>query len=168
MKAEQQSKRQKSTHPVRSVSDTTTVELQQGWKGSLVNDKSKIINSAMQERALYEPVHFVEEMHVPDHMQPLSNQQRYRFFEQLQLAFPVTLLRYCPGGSHTVVVFLWKVDADQSKDTELTQTARIMAALQPKLPVYHTRQMKTDFKHRSILHIVSFQTVHVLDRKSVV
>ena len=58
------------------------------------------------------------------------------------------LYRYSPGGSHVKVMILARVDEERSKDSIATCSARLLAEWQEKLPIFHTRQMKRQFKRQ--------------------
>ena len=42
--------------------------------------------------------------------------------------------------------FLWKVSDEDSRDVQLTHTARQTAKIKEEIPVYHTRETKREFK----------------------
>jgi hypothetical protein len=56
-----------------------------------------------------------------------------RFFGSLQLSVAILLFHFAPGGSYTTVVVLVQMDKDLSQDEHLTQTACLMAKIEPKL-----------------------------------
>lgn len=72
--------------------------------------------------------------------------QRNRFFSELQLSFPVDIIRYCPGGSIITTVSLVHVAPNRTEAQFLTQGARMVQKLKPHLREYHTRGQKNAFK----------------------
>lgn len=72
--------------------------------------------------------------------------QRNRFFNELQLSFPVDIIRYCPGGSIITTVSLVQVAPNRTEAQLLTQGARMVQKLKPHLREYHTRGQKNAFK----------------------
>lgn len=72
--------------------------------------------------------------------------QRNRFFSELQLSFPVDIIRYCPGGSIITTVSLVQVAPNRTEAQLLTQGARMVQKLKPHLREYHTRGQKDAFK----------------------
>lgn len=68
------------------------------------------------------------------------------FFSELQLSFPVDIIRYCPGGSIITTVSLVHVAPNRTEAQFLTQGARMVQKLKPHLREYHTRGQKNAFK----------------------
>lgn len=130
-------------HPVRQVENDISVQIYLG--SDSVIEKYRTLDNTMKMTGNWQPVLFDENTHVNE---PFSdNLQRFRFFQTLQLSIKIGVLRYCPGGSKKTLVYIWKIP-DCSEAESATQTARIIAALKPKLPEYHTRAMKKQWKQR--------------------
>jgi hypothetical protein len=72
---------------------------------------------------------------------PSNPMQRYRYIQNLQLDFPVTIYRYHQGNYLGTLNYIWKVPllADQRLETE---NARVISIIQESLPKYFTRQMR--------------------------
>jgi hypothetical protein len=56
------------------------------------------------------------------------------------------MYKYAPGGSHHVVVCLVESSDNRSQSEMMTQTARFIFQIKPKLPEFHTRSMIRNFK----------------------
>lgn len=74
-----------------------------------------------------------------DFYQGVTSMQRHRFVERLQLAFPIDVLKYSPGGNTGNVVIIWKAPEN------CTDAVRMAISLQSQLPEYHTRQQRLNF-----------------------
>ena len=80
---------------------------------------------------------------------PIDRKQRYDvacLLRKQGLPFKTCLYQYSTGGSMGYYYFLWKVSDEDSRDVQLTHTARLTAKIKEEMPVYHTRQMKREFK----------------------
>ena len=141
---QQQSNRQRQTEPARMVCEDVSVQHRQAV--SKPDSTYLLFDEAVTTSGMLTPVLFVEEKHL---VTPFANRmQRFRFIDNLRLSVDVDLIKYCPGGSVCTLVYVYQVDPSRSEDEAITQSAQIVAMLTPKLPEYHTRQMKREFKLR--------------------
>ncbi|XP_078662870.1 uncharacterized protein LOC144906461 isoform X2 [Branchiostoma floridae x Branchiostoma belcheri] len=148
---ESQAKRHESDHPVRELENNCSVEHR--TSSSEVRMQYRALDKRMQEAEYHEPVLFDEDKHL---VAPFENSvQRHRFIASLQLSCPVDLYRYVPGGSLATVLYIVKVEETRSQSELLTQAAKVMATIRPRLPQIHTRQMLRHFKQHlsNIAHI---------------
>jgi hypothetical protein len=138
---------QSLSHPVREVATSCFVKHRK--PPSSDNNVSNIyhpLDYDLKHSELLEPVLFDESKHLTE---PFSSPlQRFSFISKLSLSMPVDTLHYCPGGSTYGILYVWRVDPNRTVDDDKLQTSRMVAKLQPLLPVYHTRQMKKDFKKK--------------------
>ena len=62
-------------------------------------------------------------------------------------------VRYDPGGSSSVMVFVYRIPENCPENERLTMMLRIMKKVEPDIPIYHTRAMRREFKKEvSSLH----------------
>ena len=118
------SRNQNLSHPVRQVSENTSVWTVHNTK-STVNIKYHLLDKALSLANFLEPVFFDEETHLETQFS--DGIQRFRFFDQLQLSVSVDIFKYCPGGGIITVYCLFKVHDIRSDAEKLTQTASVMA-----------------------------------------
>ena len=136
---------QSLSHPVREVATSCFVKHRQPCSDNVSNIYQPL-DYILKHTELLEPVLFNESKHLT---QPFSNPlQRFHFVSKLSLSMPVDTLYYCPGGSKYGVLYVWHVNPNRTVDDDKLQTSRVVTKLQPLLPVYHTRQMKRDFKKK--------------------
>lgn len=144
-KNEQALLNQARTAPVRQVDRDVFLEYCEA--ASCVANEYTLFNDVLAGILPWEPVFFDEDKYLT---KPFCDAwQRYSFFQKMRFLFPVSVLKYCPGGSHTTIVYVWKmpdVRADQSE--EMTHTARIMSSLKTKMPEFHSRSMKQQWKKK--------------------
>ena len=132
-------------HPVRQVSENCVVEARTKTLYP-TQEEYKILDEEIRKSGVLQPLFFDESKHITEPFE--TNLQRFRFLEKLQLSVPVDMFKYAPGGSHTTVVCLVQVDESRSVNEKLTQTAKMMAAIKPRFPEFHTRTMKRNFKQQ--------------------
>ena len=137
---------QSLSHPVRQVATSCFVKHRQPSFDINVSSVYYPLDYIPMHTELLEPVLFDESKHLTE---PFPNAlQRFYFISKLSLSMPVDTLSYCPGGSIYGVLYVWRVDPNRTVDDDKLQTSRVVTKLQPLLPVFHTRQMKTDFKQK--------------------
>ncbi len=132
-------------HPVRQVSEECIVEAREKTLYP-IREEYKILHEEVKKVGVLKPVYFDESKHIPKPFE--TNVQRFRFIENLQLSVPVDMFKYAPGGSYTTVVCVVQVNPSRSDNEKLTQTAKVMAAIKPRFPEFHTRTMKKNFKQQ--------------------
>ncbi|CAG8744019.1 10655_t:CDS:2, partial [Dentiscutata erythropus] len=72
---------------------------------------------------------------------PEDAMQRYHYIKSLQIRFLITLYCYYQSNYLGTINYIWKIPIDFEDRSETTQ-ARVMAAIQEKLPQYFSQQMK--------------------------
>ncbi|GAQ92919.1 hypothetical protein KFL_012020010, partial [Klebsormidium nitens] len=80
---------------------------------------------------------------------PLDKRVRYQFLKRLVLPFPVSLLRFDPGGGAGALAFVWRLPARTSErcsSENCTKQARVVSQLDKQMPEFHTRAMRREFK----------------------
>lgn len=134
LQLKKQTDRQKQTMPPRLVCEDVSVQHRHA-----VNEPDSrylLLDEAVTTSGILNPVLFVEEKHL---VHPFTNRmQRLRFIDNLYLSVDVDLVKYCPGGSICVVVFVYKVEPFRSENEAITQSAQIVARLKRHLPEFHT------------------------------
>lgn len=132
-----------SQQPARLISEHCTVI--ECTKTDSVLEVYSLLDSAVRQ-ANGQPVFFSEDEHLNEPFH--SNFSRFNFLQKVHLSVTVDMFRYAPGGSHTTVVCFVSVDSNRSAAQLQTETARFVATVLPKLPVFHTRAMKQNFKRK--------------------
>ncbi len=128
---------QASARPHHQVQQDTYVLYREGTEN--IRSEYQELNETVKNSDMWCPV-FVDTAFSLDKM------QRQRFIAQLQLQCPVGILKYVPGGSQVQVIYIWKIDPAASADTLSTHAARICTELRERLPEYHTRAMRMEFR----------------------
>ena len=77
---------------------------------------------------------------------------RRHWYENLSFKFEVTVLRRAYGGNVGNVNVVWK--SDSTNEMHDTNAAKVTLEVTEAMPVFHTRQMKNDFKEK----VVSYYT----------
>ena len=144
LQLKKQTDRQKQTVPLRLVCEDVSVQHRNAVDE--LDSRYILLDEAVTTSGILNPVLFAEEKHL---VHPFMNRmQRVRFIDNLHLSVDVDLVKYCPGGSICVIVFVYQVDPCRSENEAITQSAQIVAKLKQHLPEFHTRQMKREFKKR--------------------
>ena len=158
-KNEEQQKRQKLNHPVRQVGEYASIVT--AGIADNVNPKYSILDNVLTRMQMYEYLLFDEVIHVST---PFKNyMEKTRFIRDVELSVPIDILTYNPGGSIGGIVFLWKVPDDRDHTDIATASILTYEALKPRLPEFHTRQMRKEFVHRyTNLHAVPKLPSHIL------
>ena len=141
----EQKERQNLNHPVREVMKHAHLYIIPMTEDH-IDTKYSLLEEALSRLEFFEYLHFEEELHLAEPFKDRS--MRYSFFENLALSFPVNLVRYDPGGSIGVTVFIWKVPPARGVNEVMNDTLRIIDYLKPRLPEYHTRLMRREFTKR--------------------
>lgn len=136
----------KLLNPLRSVSEFCTVHECSQVDVDDVKDKYRLLDCAVRAAGTGTPVMFDENIHLNTAFK--SNFQRFYFFEHVHLSVVVDMLKYSPGGSHTTVASFIEVKPNRSESERQTDSARFLAGIMPKLPIFHTRAMKKNFKQK--------------------
>ena len=109
-----------------------------------VEEKYKLLGSALKKAGLNVPVIFNEGTHSPFS----NNQQRYLFFKELRLDIPVDILRFTPGGSTVTISCIVYWQSERSESEMLTDGAQILQQMRSSFKEYHTRLQKSIFKNK--------------------
>ena len=97
---------------------------------------SKLENAIPSEE--YVPIFFDVENHL---VSPFKNRMEIvRFFQNIKLSFPIQMIRF------DSVNVLWRAPEDLHPNEMMTQAARILKVDESSFPVFHTRQMKSEFR----------------------
>ena len=134
-----QTQRQLQTHPARELSKNVPILYIDASEDSFApsSSYSKLLEVIPNEN--YVPIIFDEEKHLRI---PFKNRmERARFFENIRLPFPLQMIRYDPG-----VDVLWRAPTEFDANEMMTQGARILKDVETHFPVFHTRQMKREFR----------------------
>lgn len=141
----EQKERQLLDHPVREVAKHAHLYVVPSTE-DLIDAKYSLLEEALTRLDFFEYLCFDEDLHLQE---PFKNRaMRYSFFQNLKLSFPVNLVRYDPGGSIGVTVFIWKVPPVRGINEVMNDTMRIVDELKARLPEYHTRLMRREFIKR--------------------
>ena len=143
----------KKCEPVRSMGDSCVVYEACKVENQNLKDAYVLLDKSVRASA-GQPVFFDENLHVKTGFR--SNVERFRFYENVHLTMPVLILKYAPGGSHFTTVCFLEIEEGHSELQKQTDCARFFASVMPKLPVFHTREMKNNFKQK-IKNLVSIQ-----------
>ncbi|CAG8582105.1 15847_t:CDS:10, partial [Gigaspora rosea] len=93
---------------------------------------------------------------------PEDTIQCYHYIRSLQIHFPVTLYHYYQGNYLGTINYIWKIPVDFEDRSETAQ-ARVMAAIQERLPQYFSRQMRKNvLKKYSLIQTVTPAVLRVL------
>lgn len=106
----------------------------------------------MKKSGCLNPVVFSESDHLLTQFE--SNEQRFRFIENIHLSVPIDLIRYNPGGSCITTLCLTQVPESRSEHEILTQGARFLQEVRPHLKEFHTRAQRPMFK-RSLSNLAT-------------
>ena len=116
---------------------------------------------------LSDAVHGIEEC-VPiliedDYFEPtITTSHRLYLLSIMALADPVQLIRYDSGEGSCVMHFIQKISENSTEDSRVTMAVRMVAKIEPEIPVYHSRAMRKVFsKQLQSIHSCSIQP-HIL------
>jgi hypothetical protein len=137
---EKQKYRQCLTHPVRQISDNVTVDSVAACEGP-VDPKYAVLDRVLTETKEYEPVYFDEGIHCVSLL-------RHQFLTNMKVSFEVDVLRFDPGAGIGQTVFIWRVPSERSPIEMMSSAAKMGKKLESRLPEYHTRQMKREFRSK--------------------
>ncbi|XP_052781350.1 uncharacterized protein LOC128217930 [Mya arenaria] len=140
-------------HPARPLAENCSV-FTILKTGSEVKPKYKPLDKAVSLADYNEPVFFDESLHTDVPFD--ENIQRLRYFEGLQLSVDVDVIKYCPGGAILTTWCFFKAHENRNDIQKQTDAATNILKITPKLPEYHTRMMKQNFK-RGIKNIANIQ-----------
>ncbi|VDH89562.1 Hypothetical predicted protein [Mytilus galloprovincialis] len=136
---------QSKLYPVRTIDKEATIEHRRGNLLGQIKDKYGKINEAVFNAEVMVPVVFDESKHLNKPFE--SNTERFRFFKDLQLKCPIDIIRFSPGGSSVSTICIVKVSGQNRSEPEmLTQGARLLQTVRPKLKEYHTRAQRRMFR----------------------
>ncbi|XP_053389760.1 uncharacterized protein LOC128552729 [Mercenaria mercenaria] len=139
-----QTLRQGQLNPPRTVGNDISVEFRA--KTPYVYEKYKLFDEEIKNCDFLKPVLFDENVHLTT---PFENRmQMKRFFDNLSLSVNVDLYRYCPGGGVSTIMFVAKVPENRSDNDAHIHPVRVIAQINDKLPEYHTRAMKREFRQK--------------------
>lgn len=137
--------RQALPYPARTVDKDATLEHRQKCAFG-IKPAYQLLENAVKLAGKSVPVMFDEFIHTENPFS--SNDQRFRFFKNLQLSMPVDVIKYSPGGSCFSTVCLVHVPEARSEAEILTQGARFLQQIKPKLKEFHTRAQRRLFKEK--------------------
>lgn len=134
--------RQHLPHVVRPLESYSNVILREGASSHQLSADEQKLQSALEVAGLYQPVLFDEGEVLRKDMTPM---QRHRFLQSFRLQFPVDMYTYDLGGSIGTMVFLWRIDGGADVNAQRTASLRVIEDLKPKIPQYHTEEMRRSF-----------------------
>jgi len=137
--------RQALPYPARTVDQDATLEHRQKCLLG-IKPAYSILDNAIKSAGKNVPVIFDEFTHTENPFD--SNDKRFRFFQNLQLSVPIDMIKYSPGGSCISTVCLIQVPESRSEAEILTQGARLLQQVKPKLKEFHTRTQRRLFKEK--------------------
>ncbi len=104
-----------------------------------IDSSLQSINDLLLEKPVYEYFSLVN--HIPS--DPVKRHRFMQSFESSGLSFSSILLVYQPGGNIGNLHFLWKVPNSGEFTEFLEHSQPVIEAVKKKIPIYHTRAMKT-------------------------
>ena len=98
-----------------------------------------------------------------DYFEPtITASHRLYLLSIMALADPVQLIRYDSGGRSCVMHFIQKISENSTEDSRVTMDVRMVAKIEPEIPVYHSRAMRKVYsKQLQSIHTCSIQP-HIL------
>lgn len=139
---EKQKVRQREILPVRVIDDTISIEHHK--KVNAISPNYYLLDSSLNELNNFQPLYFDDQLHVNKKFQ--NPDQRYKFFKEVKLSTSnFHFLRYDPGGGLGIICYFWKVPEDISSEEIFLRDNKLLNILRPKLPEFHTRQMRREF-----------------------
>lgn len=140
---EKQKLRQIEMLPVRLVDDSISV--QHHKKVKAISPLYTPLNNALNELNYFQPLYFDDQVHLHADRQFQNPDQRYKFFKDITLLTDFHLLKYDPGGGLGIICYFWKVSEDLTTEEIFMRDNKVLSILRPKLPEFHTRQMRREF-----------------------
>ena len=127
---------QSKDEPVRTIGQDGTIQFRKKYPVNLFGEKYSLIDKAVRSQ---EYVVFDEEVHL--HAPFKSNQDRYRYFKQLQLTVNVYIIRFCPGGSLSATTCLAKKES--ANDVQMMiEGVRLLDKVSKEMTECHTRAQR--------------------------
>ena len=78
---------------------------------------------------------------------PTMRQARYIYMQEFSLPFAVEMYSYNSGGNKGTLWWAWRAPPDPA-DSDNSRTAKMIAATNSNLPIYHSRAMRKEFIQR--------------------
>ena len=138
-----QTTNQELDHPVRTIGEHATLEHRR-QSALPVMAKYSLIDTEVSSAQLMTPVFFDESKHVDTPF--VNSTQKFRFLKEMHLSVPIDIIRFCPGGSEITTVGIVRVQEDRTEAHVMTQGARLLQQMQPRMKEFHTRMQKREFK----------------------
>ena len=140
--------RQSLDHVVRPVSQFSDLEVRSAADSDTawcVSDRELRLEETLQSAGDWMMVEFDGSAILGD---SASVNTRYQFLKSFKLTFPVLMYTYAAGGNVGNIIFMCKIPDGLSPSECLTKSNAVVAELKPKLPEYHTRQMRRSFSQQ--------------------
>ena len=131
-------------HPSRTISEYAECQFLPAVAKHEVHKELLTLSDAVHDLEECVPI-LIED----DYFEPtITTSHRIYLLSIMALADAVQLIRYDSGGGTSVMHFIQKISENSTEDSRVTMAVRMVAKIEPEIPVYHSRAMRKVFSEQ--------------------